>query len=91
MRSAKADAAELIGPCRSNADKQRGHKGRAVGSSRRLPYSWGRIDRRLTSSEATRAMGSAEAEASEQLGPYRPKDDIQRGPEGRGVGRSRAC
>ena len=62
-----------------------------VGRSRRLRCSWGRIGRRLTSSEATRALGSAYAEAAEQLGPYRSKADKQQSQEGHGVGLSRGC
>ena len=73
------------------ADEQRGLDGRGFGGSRRLPSSWGRRVRRLTSSEATRAMGSNEAEGCGADMPFRPKADKQRGYEDRRFGRRRDC
>ena len=57
----------------------------------KLPSSWSRIGRRLTSNEATRAVESAEAEAPQQLGLYRLKANKQQDHEGCGVGRSLDC
>lgn len=50
----------------AKADKQRVHEGRGVGQTRRLRCSQGRIGRRLTCGEATRAVGLVDAEASTQ-------------------------
>ena len=61
------------------------------GRSRKLRCSWGRIGRRLKSSEATRAKGLSEAEAPEQLGPYRLKALVQRSCEGRGAIEAEGC
>ena len=44
-----------------------------------------RVDRRLTSILGTRAVGSAEAGAAEQLGPCRPKADKQQGHNSRRI------
>ena len=77
--SAEAETSEQLGPCTLKDDKQRGHNGRRNMPKPRMRCSWGRIDRRLTSSVVTRAVGSAEAEAPEQVGPYRPKTDKHRG------------
>ena len=85
MGSAKAEAAEKRGSCKPKAEKQRGHEGRRIGPKPRLRCSISRIGLTLTTSERTRAVGSAEAEAAEQLGPYRPKTDKQRGNDGREI------
>ena len=76
--SAEAETIEQLGPCTLKDDK-RGHNGRRIMPKPRMRCSWGRIGRRLTSSVVTRAVGSAEAEAPEQVGPYRPKTDKHRG------------
>ena len=45
----------------------------------------------MKSGEATRAEGSAKAEAGKQLGPYMPKADKLREQEGREGGRNQGC
>ena len=59
-----------------------------VGRSRRVPKSWGRIGRRLTSIETTRAVVSVLAEGSGSARSYRRKGHEKRGHEGRGAGLS---
>ena len=73
MGSAEAEAAEQLGPYRPKEYKQRGHDDRGIKPKPMLRCFWGCIRRMLKSSVGTRAPGSAEAEAVEQLGPYRPK------------------
>jgi len=76
--SAETLGADKLGLYFPKVDMQRGHEGRGVGLSLTLPRSWGRRGLRLTSSEATRAVVSSKAEASEHLGLYRSKADKQR-------------
>ena len=64
------------------ADKQRGHDGCRITPKPRLQCSWGRIGLRLISSVSKRAVGSAEADATEHVGLFRPKNDKQRGHDG---------
>ena len=85
MLSAKAEAAEKRGSCKPKDEKKRGHEGRRIGPKPRLRCCMSRIGLTLTTSEHTRAVGSAEAEAAEQLGPYRPKADKQRSHDGRRI------
>lgn len=59
LESAEAEATVKIEPRRLKTDKQRGQEGREVDRSRRLPWSWGRIDRKLGSTDDTRAVGLA--------------------------------
>ena len=59
------------------------------GRSRKLRCSWDCVERSLTIIEATRAKGLSEAEAPEQLRPFRPKALVQRGYEGSGIDRRR--
>ena len=54
--SAEAEVAEKRGPYRPKANKQRGHDGRRIRLKSRLRCTWGRIGRRLTSSEFTKAV-----------------------------------
>ena len=75
--SAEAEADEQQEPYRSKADQERGHDGRKIIPKSRLRCSWGRIGRWLTSSLETRAVGTAEAEAAEQLELCRFKADKQ--------------
>ena len=65
----KPKAAVQLGPYRQKADRQQGDVGSEVGLSRGCRAAGGRIGRRLTNSEAPRAVGLAEAEAAEQLEP----------------------
>ena len=85
MGSAKAEATEKRGSCKPKDEIQRGHEGRRIRPKPRLRFSMSRISLTLTTSERTRAVGSAEAEGAEQLGPYGPKIDKQRGHDGREI------
>ena len=73
--SALAKAVEQLGPYRPKSDKQRGDKGRGVGRCKWLPSSWSHRGRRLKSIVAMSAVRSAEAKATEKLGPCRRKAD----------------
>jgi len=85
LNHAEAEAAVQLGPFSPKPDKQRGHDGRRITPKPRLQCSWGRIGLRLISSLSTRAVGSAEAEATELVGLFRPKNDKQRGHDGRKI------
>ena len=69
MGSAEAEAAEQLGPNRPKANKKRGHDARRIRRRPGLRCNRGRIGRRLTNSEGTRAVGSAIAKGAKQLGP----------------------
>ena len=69
MGLALAEGAEQLEQKKPKADKERGHEGRRIRSKPNAAVQLGRIGRRLTRSEATMAMGSALAEAAEQLEP----------------------
>ena len=79
MGSAEAEAAEQVGPYRPKTDKQRGHDCRMNRPQPKLPNSYGRVGLRRTSSEGSRAIGSAGGESVGKLGSCRPKADRQRG------------
>ena len=91
LRSAKAEAAVHVLPYRPKDNKHRCQEVCRVGRNPRLPSSWVRIGRKLTSSEASWTVGSSEAEASEEQKPKRAKVAhrvVTLDTEGRKVGRS---
>lgn len=76
------EAAEKLGPIGLRLTRSGAPWGR---SKTKLPSIWGRFSRRMTSSEARRAVGSAEVEGCGTVRLYRSKAHGRQGLEGRGV------
>ena len=85
MESAEAEASVDLDPSRPEADKQLGHDGRRINPKPRLRCPGGCVGRRLTTRKASRAVESAQAEASVDLDPSRPEADKQLGHDGRRI------